>query len=98
MAQINWTKLANEDIQNIIEFLSSQSEPLAKIVVQKMVSKIDLLEFFPNLGRLVLELDYKNVREIIVSNYRVVYHIVSNDRIDILRIYHSARAITIKDI
>ena len=98
MAQVNWTKLANEDVQNIIEFLSSQSEPLAKIVVQKIISKIDLLETFPNLGRVVSELDYKNVREIIVSNYRVVYHIVSNDRIDILRIHHSARPITIKDI
>ena len=43
MAQINWTNLANEDIQNIIEFLSSQSEPFAKVIIQKIISKIDLL-------------------------------------------------------
>lgn len=98
MVKINWTNNAREDLKNITEFLSEQSENFAKIQIQRIISKIDLLEQFPNIGRVVPELEYQRVREILVSNYRIIYHIVSLTRIDILTIHHSARQLDIKNI
>lgn len=98
MAQINWTPQAKNDIQNIIDFLAPQSESYAKIQVQRIFDKTDLLSGLPRLGRVVPELEYKNVREIILGPYRIVYHIVSEKRIDILTIHHSARPLKIDDL
>ncbi len=98
MAQINWTDLAKSDIQNILDFLAPQSEAYAKIQIQRIFEKVDLLEKLPRIGRVVPELEYDNVREILVGPYRVVYHVVSDNRIDILTIHHSARPLDIKNI
>ena len=38
------------------------------------------------------------IREIIVGNYRLIYFIVEQNRIDILTVYHSSRILNIKEI
>jgi len=48
MAQINWTNRANEDILNIADFLSKQSTNFAKIQIQRIIAKVDLLQKFPS--------------------------------------------------
>ncbi len=98
MAQINWTPQADADIENIIDFLSSQSESYAKIQVQRIFDKIELLTAMPRMGRVVPELNYQNVREIIVGPFRIAYHIVSKNRIDILTIHHSSTPLNIEDL
>ena len=42
------------------------------------------------MGRVVPELEFKDVREIIVGSYRVIYFNVTSDRTDILRVHHSS--------
>ena len=96
MAQVNWSTQANIDIDNTIEFLAKQSEKYAKIQVQRIFDRVGLLENFPQMGRVVPELEYDKVREIIVGPYRVIYHLVSENRIDILTIHHSAVPLDIK--
>ncbi len=59
MAEINWTEHAREDLKIIIDYLASQSQTVAKVRVQKIISKVDLLQTFPNIGRVVPELEYK---------------------------------------
>jgi toxin ParE1/3/4 len=72
MAQINWTDQANKDIEIIVNFLAPQSETYAKIQIQRIFEKVDLLANMPRLGRIVPELEYKNVRELIIGSYRIV--------------------------
>ena len=98
MAQINWTDQANNDINTIIEFLAAQSQNYAKIQVQRIIEKLELLEKMPRLGRVVPELEYPNVREILIGQYRVVYHIVSDTRIDILTIHYSGVPLNIENL
>ena len=98
MAQINWTDSANNDINNIIDFLAKQSPAFAKIQIQRIFDKTKLLETLPRLGRVVPELEYENVREILIGPYRIVYHIVSDKRIDILAIHHSSKPLDITKI
>ena len=98
MAKINWTDQAKSDIDNLIKFLAPQSEIYAKIQIQRIFDKANLLINMPRLGRVVPELEYKNVRELIIGSYRIVYHIVSEDRIDILTVHQSARPLNIKNL
>jgi len=49
-----------------------------------------LLAQFPHLGRVSPELGYPTVREIFAGPYRVFYHIVTEQRIQIITIHHSA--------
>ena len=98
MAQINWTPQANDDIKNIIEYIATQSEKFAKIQAQRIIDKIELLENMPYLGRVVPELNYKNVRELILGSYRIVYHIRSTQRISFITIHHSSRPLDMNKI
>ena len=98
MAQINWTPQASDDLQNIIDFFAAQSSVYAKIQAKRIIDKIRLLKNFPELGRIVPELEYKNVREIIVGSYRIIYHNVSKTRIDILTIHHTSQQLNISDL
>lgn len=98
MAQINWTKKAEEDIDDIIAYYAPKSERYAKSVVQKIFDKVDLLLTFPEMGRVVPELEYKDVREIIIGQYRIIYFNISANRIDILKIHHSSLPLDVKDI
>jgi toxin ParE1/3/4 len=69
-----------------------------KTIIQKIFDKIDLLITFPEIGRVVPELEYKDVREIIIAQYRIIYFNISSDRIDILKIHHSYLYLDVKDI
>jgi plasmid stabilization system protein ParE len=47
---------------------------------------------FPELGRVVPEFDIPTIREIVVRSYRVIYRVNhANDRVDVIRFWHSAR-------
>jgi toxin ParE1/3/4 len=98
MAKINWSDRSLNDIQNIIDNYAQYSEKAAKLRVQPIFQKIKLLESFPNIGRVVPELEYLKVREILVGQYRVVYHIVSENRIDILTVHHSSFPLNINEL
>jgi len=70
MAQINWSKRADNELDRLIDFLAIQSETYAKIQVQKIYEQIDNIKTLPRLGRIVPELEYEKVRELI--NYRQI--------------------------
>ena len=91
MVEINWTELALQDIDNIAEFISKDSIKYAKIQVQLFFDRVKVLHSQPELGRIVPEIHKKKIRELIVGNYRIVYRIVSSQKIDILTIHHSRR-------
>ena len=91
MVEINWTELALQDIDNIAEFISKDSLKYAKIQVQLFFDRVKVLHSQPELGRIVPEISNKKIRELIIGNYRIVYRIVSSQKIDILTIYHSRR-------
>ena len=45
-------------------------------------------------GKIVPEFGDKTIREIKEGNYRIIYQIRSSDKVDILRVHHSARLLT----
>ena|SRR5687767_13008444 len=95
MAEVNWTPQSISDIDQIAKFIARESLKFAKIQVLRFFEVVLVLEKLPKLGRIVPEFDKSNIREIILGNYRIVYKIISTQKIDILAVHHSSRILKI---
>ena len=98
MVRINWTKLAVDDLLNIYEYISKDSKRYAQMQVLKIKSATKILVQFPLSGKIVPEIDQKEIREIIEGKYRIIYKLVSTTQIDILTVHHSARDLTMRKL
>lgn len=87
--EIKWTLHALQDIENIAEFIAQDSEHFASIQIDKFFIRSQILEQFPLAGRMVPELGDEQIRELIEGNYRMIYRVVSESRVDILTIHQS---------
>jgi len=91
MVEVIWTIQSIEDIENIAEYIAKDSERYAQVQVQDFFEATKALEEFPKSGRIVPELNNKDIREIFVGFYRVIYHLSSKERIEVLAVHHSYR-------
>ena len=96
MARLNWTELSINDLTNIAEFISKDSFKYATIQIKRIRERARILKTKPFLGRIVPEIQDDSIRELILGNYRIIYKIVSKDRIDILTVHHSAKLLKIE--
>ncbi len=98
MVRINWTFQAKNDLKSIAEFIAKDSAVYAKRQVLKIRGRTEILKEQIRIGRIVPEIDNPDIRELIEGNYRIIYKVVSNNRIDILTVHHSARDLTKREI
>ena len=91
MVRINWTFQAKNDLKDIADYISKDSKLYAKRQVSKIRNRTNILKLHKHSGRKVLEIPDENIREIIEGNYRIIYRIINETRIDILTVHHSAR-------
>lgn len=73
------------------DYIEQHSYRQASKMVNYLFDSVSILETFPLSGRIVPEYDTYHVRELIRSNYRIVYLVLNDKRIDILTIHHSAQ-------
>jgi len=95
MVKITWTEQSLNDVENIAQFIATDSEKYAKVQVARFFNQSLILETFPYSGRIVPELNRSDIRELIQGNYRIIYKIISEYQIDILTIHHSRRQLKI---
>lgn len=91
MVQIRWLREAKNDLKAIYEYISHDSAKYAQRQVRRIKEKTDLLKRQPHIGKVVEEMSQPEIRELVEGNYRIVYRIVSPQRIDILMVHHGAR-------
>ncbi|NJK97211.1 MAG: type II toxin-antitoxin system RelE/ParE family toxin [Bacteroidales bacterium] len=91
MVKLVWTELSTEDLKEIFDYIAKDSVRYASITVNKIYNRAQ--DVIDNLyvGRVVPEINIKAIREVISGNYRIVYKIINEFQVDILRVYHSAR-------
>ncbi len=70
---IKWTKEALFNIQDIEDFISQDNPQAAVKFIDKLITLVESLKDFPEKGRVVPELSFEQIREIIYKNYRIVY-------------------------
>jgi len=98
VVKINWTTQAIEDIYEIREYYGPLSEKYAEQLTDKIFEKGESLEEYPQMGRIVPELGKPEIRELIFKNYRIIYHIVSNEQINIVAIHNGLRPLSEESI
>ena len=91
MVKLNWTTQAKNDLISIAEYIGQNSKKYARIQIQRIRQRTKQLKEHPNSGREVPELENPRSRELILGNYRIIYCIVSDERVDILTVHHSTR-------
>lgn len=98
MVQINWTRIAAEDLKSIYDYIARDSKRYAKIQIIRVKSRTQILKSHPQSGKIVPELEQPDIRELTEGNYRIIYKILDDTRIDILTIHHSARDLTTRKL
>ncbi|MEO8637159.1 MAG: type II toxin-antitoxin system RelE/ParE family toxin [Gemmatimonadales bacterium] len=90
MTLARWTPQALEDLEAIRAYVSRDSVQYAAVLVERLFTAVDRLEVFPDSGRIVPEFQRRDLREVILGSYRIVYRL-SADRAVILTVFHGAR-------
>jgi addiction module RelE/StbE family toxin len=91
MVQLNWTIQAVNDLKCIYDFIARDSKLYARKQIMAIKETSNQLKTQPYSGRVVPEVKHEDIREIFEGNYRIIYKIVHQKRIDILTVHHSAR-------
>ena len=92
---IRWSEQSADDLEAIFNFIARDSEHYARVFIQRIFDSIERLENFPQSGRMVPEYKSKNIREIILGYYRIIYKI-DKDSVTLLTIHHSSKLFTKK--
>ena len=98
MVKINWTSLAVSDLKGVFDYIADDSSRYAQITASNIHYRVQTLADQPNSGRIVPEFEDTTIRELIPGNYRIIYSIVNDYQIDVLRIFHSARSLKETDL
>ena len=81
---------AMEDMRSIKAYIGTDNPQAAIRIIKKIRASVKHLEEFPNSGRIIPESNNPQLREVIVSNYRVMYQI-SSSSINIFAVYEGHR-------
>jgi toxin ParE1/3/4 len=90
---VYWTKVAQDDLIKIIEYISLDSINTAEEIFKNIKNQTIKLEKFPERGRTVPELDFHNIsnyRELIITPWRIIYRI-EEQKVYILSMIDSRR-------
>jgi len=88
--RVVWTEEAQAHLESIYHYISRDAPFYAKRVVDKLTRASQRLLAHPRAGRTVPEYGDQELRELIVSPYRVIYRI-KPDRIDVVAVFHGAQ-------
>lgn len=94
MVRIEWNERALEDLKEIRKYIARDSINYANLFTKKFYEAVQKLNDFPNIGRIVPEVDISSIREIIFQNYRIIYR-NQIDYVEILTIIHGSRLLRI---
>ena len=91
MVQIKWLKEARDDLKEIYDYISKDSERYAERQIERIQERTFILREQIRSGKRVDELFNNDVRELIEGRYRIIYRIVNEQLVHILMIHHSSR-------
>lgn len=91
---IIWSQESLDDIEAIAAFIHRDSPFYARTVAQKIITTAEAISQFPEVGRIVPELNQHSVRERFVYSYRIIYALQTT-HIEILAVMHGKRLLNI---
>jgi toxin ParE1/3/4 len=95
--RIQWSPLAVERIGEISDYIAQDSPNAAERWVLSIFDRVKQVKDFKKSGRSVPEINRKDIRELILANYRIIYR-VEPKIISILTVRHCRQILPDEDI
>jgi plasmid stabilization system protein ParE len=95
--KVEWSPLAGEQVDDAVAYISGDNPTAALHWLERLLDRTKSLATFPDSGRVVAELGRQDIREIIVSPYRVMYR-RKDDRVEVAAVRHEARKFDEKEV
>jgi len=95
--RIIWSPLAVERVSEIAEYIARDNPTAAEDWTDMVFGKVERLKSFPESGRIVPEIDNPRIRELIYSNYRIIYRI-EEKQLSILTVRHGKQILPVDEI
>lgn len=90
--KIIFSRPAIADLSEIVRNIAKDNPVAAERFGNKLIQRSGPLAQFPRMGRVVPEENDENIREIILSPYRIFYRVNDSAHlIEIIRYWHAAR-------
>lgn len=90
--RVDFTELAVEDLESISKFIAEDNPTAAVRVCRGLYDLALSLTANPLIGRITPEYNNPAIRDIVRSNYRLVYLVDhEKQRVEVLRFWHGAR-------
>jgi addiction module RelE/StbE family toxin len=88
--KLRWTKRARRDLIEIGRYIARDKPEAARLWVGRLRQSAQSAARQPRVGRRVPEVDRKDLREVLVGNYRIVYE-VRKAEIRVLAVFEGHR-------
>jgi len=95
--KIIWSPLAVDRVSEIAAYIAQENPATAKKWVDAVFRKVKDLQTFPEIGRIVPEIQNKTIRELIYGNYRLIYRL-EEKRISVLTVRHGNQILPVDEI
>jgi len=90
--KVIWSPSARADLKDIVTFIAEDNPVVADDFGRALIEASKALGRFEKKGRIVPEFGIEEIREIIVSPYRIIYRLQENDSaVEVIRLWHGAR-------
>jgi toxin ParE1/3/4 len=87
---VTWSTRAQRDLAAIRAYIASDDPRAADRLLEQLIARAESLVALPRRGRPVPELPGRDLRELIVGNYRLVYR-ARGQHVEILSIFEGHR-------
>jgi toxin ParE1/3/4 len=95
--RVTWTPLAYEQLDTAMAYIAADRPATAGEWLERLLDAAADLADFPNQGRVVDEARRDDIRELIVSPYRIVYR-RDPDHVYIAMVLHERQQVEAKDL
>jgi toxin ParE1/3/4 len=87
-----WSTGARDDLRDLVRFIAEDNPHRAASFGLQIIRRIERIQEFPELGRIVPERQNPDLRELIIAPYRVIYRLNREEGFaEVVRIWHAAR-------
>lgn len=93
MAEVIWTKLAADQLERAVKYIQTEQGAFyAKLVLNKVIESVRILEEFPKSGQIELLLKHKKseYRYLVTWSYKIIYRVGKN-KVVISRVFHTSQ-------
>lgn len=77
--KITWSPLAVDQVRDIAAYIALDKPTIAFKWAEKIFNSVEILSDNPESGRVVSEINKREIRELVLGNYRLIYKVKPNE-------------------